>query len=143
MPESIDFNLLIIQGVVFLFVLWFLNTLLFKPVLQLFKKREEKTDGYFNQAENLKTKAQNTLDEYEARLAKTKKEILEIKKDHLSKGKQQRDAVLKKSRDEANTKLEDMRVALQKEVDGTREFLGLQIEVLGKAIAEKVLGRKI
>lgn len=142
LPE-IDFNLLLIQGGLFLVVLWVLKRFLFEPLLNIFHEREERTEGLLKKAEKTRREAQKTLADYEARMIQARKEILDIKKTHTESGKQKRDEILRKARSEAQGEIEQMRGKIKEEIDSARDLLQERVAVLGRQIAEKVLGRSI
>ena len=143
MLPSINFSLLIIQGVVFLFALWFLNKALFKPILKVLHEREERTEGYLRKAEVVGENAETTFNQYREKLQQAKKETLEIKRKYILEGTKQREEILNKSRKEANNLLKQIKEKISEEAEKTRETLFQQIEDLGKGIVEKVLGRSI
>ena len=143
MLPPIDISLLIIQGVVFLFVLWFLNRFLFKPVLTIFHQREERTDGFLDTAEKIKIKAGEIHEQYEKNLLQAKKEVLNIRKSHALKGKEKKEEVVRKAREEAQLQIEEMRRTIKKEIEAKRDLLTQQAERLGREMAGKILGRSL
>jgi len=143
MFPPIDISLLIIQGMVFLFVLWFLNRFLFKPVLTIFHQREERTDGFFDKAEKAKLKTRENHEQYEKNLLQAKKEVLNIRKSYFLKGKEKKEETVRKAREEANLQIEEMRKTIKKEIEAKRKLLNKQAEILGNEIAGKVLGRSL
>ncbi len=79
-------GLVLIQGVIFLFVLWFLNTVLFKPLTAVLKEREEKTEGSARGADDIEAKAEATLQEYKDKFRQARREALDIKKKFVAEG---------------------------------------------------------
>ena len=143
MLPPIDISLLIIQGVVFLFVLWFLNRFLFKPVLTIFHQREERTDGFLDKAEKTKLKTGEIHEQYEKNLLQAKKEVLTTRKSYTIKGKDKREEIVRKAREEANLQIEETRRTIKKEIEAKRDLLTQQAERLGREMAGKILGRSL
>ncbi|HNU70681.1 MAG TPA: ATP synthase F0 subunit B [Thermodesulfobacteriota bacterium] len=136
-------GLLLVQGVIFLIVVWVLNSVLFKPLLSVLREREEKTEGFIREADTTEQKAQATLKDYETRFRQARKEALEIKKKYIAEGADVRHATLDQARKEAAVSLEGMRGTIAKEAEAARVTLRMDMETLGRSLAEKVLGRSI
>ena len=66
-------GLLVIQGVIFPIVLWFLNKILFKPILKILQEREERTEGFLNQADEMAKKLKKPLSNIMKNFARPKK----------------------------------------------------------------------
>ena len=132
-----------IQIVNFLALIFILNQLLYKPILQILDRRK----GIFDSAEAEIKRLQDTIDqkvaEYEAKIAQAKSEAMaqrgEIQKEGAEKGKE----ILDGARAEIQKMMDDFQVRLTQEVDGARTVLRSQSERISKEIAEKVLGRSV
>jgi F-type H+-transporting ATPase subunit b len=143
MLPSINVYLLIIQGVIFLLVLWFLNRNLFKPLLKVLQERDERTEGFLQKSKEMEGKAKETFAEYTEKLRQARKETLEIKKKHILEGVERREDIFGKVRQEISSLLEGIRGEISAETESARQSLYPQIETMGRAIAEKVLGRSV
>lgn len=141
--DSVNIWVFITQGVIFLFVVAFLNKVLFKPILGLLREREEKTEGFMRDAGEKEKAAESTLVEYREKLFQARKEVLDVKKRHIAEGTKARTELLEKARKEANQSLEEIKDGIVKASEDARKALGQQIEALGKEIAEKVLKRSL
>ena len=109
MIPEINFSLLIIQGVIFLLVLFLLNKTLFKPILRILHEREERTEGFFRKSEEIGKRAKETLEKYKERIQLAKKESLELKRKYVSEGNEEKENILNKAREETNKYLESIR----------------------------------
>ncbi|MDI6776182.1 MAG: ATP synthase F0 subunit B [Syntrophales bacterium] len=143
MLPSINISLLVIQGVIFLLVLWFLNRNLFKPILKILHERDERTEGFLQKSEEMEEKAKETFAEYTEKLRQARRETLAIKKKHILEGAERREEIFGRVRQEINVFLEEIRGKISEETESSRKALYQQIETLGGAIAEKVLGRSV
>ncbi|HOD36443.1 MAG TPA: ATP synthase F0 subunit B [Syntrophales bacterium] len=132
-----------IQIINFLALIFILNQLLYKPILQIMERRK----GIFDSAEAEIKRLQDTIDkkvaEYEARIAQAKGEAMaqrgEIQKEGAEKGKE----ILDGARAEIQKMMDDFQVRMAQEVDGARVILRSHSEKISKEIAEKVLGRSV
>ena len=140
----VDINsTLFIQIINFLALIFILNQLLYKPILQIMDRRK----GIFDSTEAEIKRLQDTIDqkmaEYEAKIAQAKGEAMaqrgEIQKEGAEKGKE----ILDGARAEIQKMMDDFQVRLTQEVDGARTVLRSQSERISKEIAEKVLGRSV
>jgi F-type H+-transporting ATPase subunit b len=136
-------GLLIIQGVIFLFVLCFLNKVLFKPILKILQEREERTEGFLNQADQVGEKAEKTLEQYNEKFRQAKKEALELKRKLILEGAEKREAAIDKARKEAQGFLEEMRRNIAEEAEQTKKTLHQQVDAIGQIMAQKALGRSV
>lgn len=143
MLPSINIYLLVIQGVIFLVVLWFLNRNLFKPLLTILHERDERTEGFLQKSSEMGEKAKETFAEYEEKLRQARKETLGIKKKYILEGAEKREEIFGKVREEISVFLEEIRGKISEETESSRKALYPQTETLGRAIAEKVLGRSV
>jgi F-type H+-transporting ATPase subunit b len=132
-----------IQIINFLALIFILNVLLYKPILQIMERRK----GIFDSAEEEIKRLQETIDrkmaEYEAKIAQAKSEAMtqrgEIQKEGAEKGKE----ILDGARAEIQKMMDDFNVRLTQEVEGARTVLRGHSEKISKEIAEKVLGRSV
>jgi len=140
----VDINsTLFIQIINFLALIFILNQLLYKPILQIMDRRK----GIFDSTEAEIKRLQDTIDqkmaEYEAKIAQAKGEAMaqrgEIQKEGAEKGKE----ILDGARVEIQKMMDDFQIRLTQEVDGARTVLRSQSERISKEIAEKVLGRSV
>ncbi|HPD19998.1 MAG TPA: ATP synthase F0 subunit B [Candidatus Pacearchaeota archaeon] len=136
-------GLLVIQGIIFLVVLWVLNKILFKPILKILHDREEKTEGFLNQADQIEEKAENTLEQYNKKIRQARKEALEIKRKLILEGAEKREAAIDKARKEAQGFLEEMRRNIAEEAEQTKKALHQQVDAIGQIMAQKALGRSV
>ena len=136
-------GLLVIQGLAFLVVAVFLTKILFKPILKIIREREEKTEGFLNQADQVEEKAEKTLEQYNERFRQARKEALEVKRKLILEGAEKREAAIDKARKEAQGFLEEMRKSITEETEKTKKTLHQQVDAIGQIMAQKALGRSV
>jgi len=136
-------GLLIVQGVIFLLVLWFLNKVLFKPILKILHGREEKIEGSLSEADETEKKAEKTLEQYNEKFRQARKEALELKRKLILEGTEKKEAAIDKARKEAQGFLEEMRRNIAEEAKQTQKTLHQQVDAIGQIMAQKALGRSV
>lgn len=133
----------LVQGVIFIIVLFILNKILFRPTLKILHEREKKTEGFFNDAEDMGKRAEKTLEQYNEKLRQAKKEALELKRKFILEGTEKKEAILGGARKESHEFLEEMRGNIANEAESAKKTLQQQVENLGTAMAERALGRSV
>ena len=136
-------GLLIVQGVIFLLVLWFLNKVLFKPILRILQGREEKIEGSLSEADETEKKAEKTFEQYNEKFRQARKEALELKRKLILEGTEKKEAAIDKARKEAQGFLEEMRRNIAEEAKQTQKTLHQQVDAIGQIMAQKALGRSV
>jgi len=130
-----------IQIVNFLFLIWALNLVLYKPIRKVILKRKEKVEGLEQSIDNFKINAQGKEDAF----------VLGIK-DARSKGQIEKEILLSAAQNEEkmllekiNKKVQDdlaqMRDKIAKESEKVRSSLQNEVDSFANAIGQKILGR--
>jgi len=116
---DISFSLVAFMIVLFLALIYVLNTMMYKPLLDFMQKRDESIandiasiEGNDSEISELEAKANETI-------SKAKQEASEIKASMISKVK-----------DELSSKFEEKKSALEKELDNFLVALGEKKEIL-------------
>jgi F-type H+-transporting ATPase subunit b len=136
-------GLLVVQGLIFLVVAVFLTKILFKPILKIIREREERTEGFLSQADQVGEKAVKTLEQYNEKFRQARKDALELKRKIILEGAAKREAAIDKARKEAQGFLEEMRKNIAEEAERTKKTLRQQVDALGQIMAQKALGRSV
>jgi len=128
----------IIGAVLFLAVMALLNTLLFKPYLEIVSKRRALTEGALDDAEDLAVRAEAAASEYETKLAEARAEATEIREALKAEGREQEQALLAEARKAAEAELASARSALEMEMAVAERQLEAQASALSTAIVNRV-----
>ncbi len=131
-----------IQLVTFLSLIFILNTMLFKPMLRLFKEREEGTKGSLENAKAMDSEKDEVLAKIEEKLSearngarKTFEELsnegLEVQKGSLGVAQNEAVEINRKAKEELNAAADKARAGLKSD-----------IESFSKQIVEKLVGAK-
>ncbi len=139
---SINWSLLI-QIVNFLFLIWVLNMVLYKPIRNILIQRKEKISGLQEGIETLNGKAKDKdgafvsgLKNARAKGAKEREILLKAAGDEEKK-------IVEKINKEAQVELAAVREKISKDAEEVGAVLEQQLDVFAKAIGEKILGRAI
>ena len=131
----------LIQIVNFLFAIWVLNILLYKPIRKILNQRKEKISGL---ELSIETSNQNAQDKDEA--------FLEGIKDARTRGFKEKEALLQQAADEeksiiadinrkAQEELVQIREKIAKDAEIARESLQKEVDDFADQITQKILGR--
>lgn len=139
---EIDYTVFI-QLVLFLLLIWILNQVLYKPLLQIMDRRK----GVLDKAQEEVKTVQETIDRrvaaYEEKIRSAKMEAMGQKGDLAKEGADAAKVITDKAKGEIAGLMADFQAKLQKELASARDLLRNQSRVISLEIAEKVLGRSI
>jgi F-type H+-transporting ATPase subunit b len=132
-----------IQIVNFLFLIFVLNLLLFRPIRKILKERREKIKGMESAIEN----AGNSVQEKNAAFDKAIR-------DARARGLKEKEALVKRAEEEerrqiesinskAQTELEEIRRKISSDAERARQALQPQVGAFAKEITQKILGRAV
>jgi len=142
MTISLDYTLWI-QIVNFLFLIFILNVLLYKPILGIIEKRKENIEGSEQEIKELNLTIEQKEARYEEKLRLAKSDALEKKKAIVQEGADAAKGILDAARGEVPRIVEQFEGKITKEVAEARRVLHEQSENIAIEIAEKVMGRSM
>jgi len=118
---NIEIKWLIILAINFFALLFILNLIFFKPLLKLFKEREDTVKGSLDAAKDMSTKREEGITRLKRELAETfealKAEGLNKNKEVLGAAETEVSAMLDKARTEVKAEAEKARKALRSDVE--------------------------
>ena len=134
---------IIIQIVNFLFAIWVLNVLLYKPIRKILTQRKEKVSGLELAIETSNNDVRKKDDAFAAGI-----------KEARTRGIKEKDALLQQAADEEKSILDDInrkaqaeliqiRDQIKKDAEVARESLQAQIDDFANQISQKILGRAV
>ena len=134
---------LVVQIGIFILLLVILKPLLFDPMLKLFEEREKKIEGTRREATKEDERSAKALAKYEGILGKAR-EAGNLERDQLrSEGQKKEAEILALVRSQTTATVENGREAIAEEAKTARTALETEANVLGSAIASRVLGREV
>lgn len=134
---------IIIQIVNFLFLIFALDRILYKPVRKVLLQRKEKVAG-LEKSIQVATRDAKEKDEYLAAGIKAARERgLQEKEFFLNSADEDEKRIIQSIHKKAEAELEAVRRQLEKEVETARIALEKDIDDFAGAIGQKILGRSI
>jgi F-type H+-transporting ATPase subunit b len=134
---------LFLQIVNFLFLVWILNRLLFRPFLKVVEERVERTRGARTQAEDLAVKAEDLKGQYESGVSEAKSQGGSYKEAQIRAGQSDSEKIVGEARMKNSDHIGSARRELQASVEEARKELVQDSINLAKEMTEKILGRTI
>ena len=134
---------LIIQIVIFIAAIFILNSLLFKPLIQLVERREQLTTGRIKEAKELERKVEQIIKEYKEKLDEVRAKAMEERNEIRRQAQAAAEEMIAKAHSEAQTLLEEAIAELGLEAREIRAKIKPEIEILARNMASQVLGREL
>jgi F-type H+-transporting ATPase subunit b len=131
----------LVQLANFLILLVLLNAILFKPLLQLFKEREDRTrGGFLDEVKKMNEEKEDILSQINKRLSEANEEAKKIREELRDQGIKANKQTLEFAHKEALEMSEKARMDLEAEVKKTKERLRADVEAFANEIVEKMIG---
>ncbi len=135
----IDLDATIITQAVFFFaLLLLLPGLVYKPLLQRFDQREERTEGARATAKAMRKQAREEVARYEAAVASQRKDALAERADTRARAQAQADALVATARTEAAQRVTAGIAEQRATAETARQALRTEADALAGAIADKL-----
>lgn len=136
---NIEIKWLIVLAINFLALLFILNFILYKPLLKLFKEREDTVKGSLGAAKDMSAKREEGIAKLNRELAETRskaKETFEaLKAEGLNKNKE----VLGAAETEVSAMLDKARAEVKAEAEKARKALRADVEKFSDEIVRKLV----
>ena len=134
---------LFIQIVTFLALIYILNFLLFKPILNIIDRRKKQLEELENEIKLFNDSVDKRAAEYDEKLKQAKTNASELKKEIIKNGDDQAKGIIDIVRGEIPLMTQEFQKNMGKEIQAARKILHNQSRKLSLEIAEKVLGRRV
>jgi len=130
-----------IQIVNFLFLIWALILILYKPIRKILLERKEKVEGLEQSIENFNVNAQKKEDAFTSGIKDARSKGQIEKELLLSAAQNEEKQLLEKINKKAQDDLSQMRDKIAKEAENVRSSLQKEVDTFANAIGQKILGR--
>ncbi|HVY55186.1 MAG TPA: ATP synthase F0 subunit B [Thermodesulfobacteriota bacterium] len=131
-----------IQIVIFIAAIFILNTLVFKPFMELIDRRDKLTKGSIKEARELEEKVKQIILEYETKLNEARAQAQEERSKIVREAEAAASGIVAKTREETGALLEEAKKKIESEAEVVKEKLKGDVQLLSKEIASKILGRE-
>ena len=139
---NIDSSLLI-QVCLFIFLMFFLNKIFFKPFLRFLEERQEKIQGDERKAAKLQEEAEQYRLQFEEGMSKGQLQALDEKGRIQETGAQESKRVIDTAQQEVAGEMPKIKAQIAQESKQALTELEDQQGVMAKEIVEKILGRSL
>jgi len=123
----------------FLVLLFILNAILFKPVLQIFKEREDTIKGNLDSAKNLQEKSEEGIARLNRELAESRSKAKEIFEALRAEGLNRQREVLSAAKVSADASLEQAKQEIRAEAEKARRALRVDVDKFSDEIVRKLV----
>jgi F-type H+-transporting ATPase subunit b len=133
----------IIQIANFVFLIWVLNLILYRPIRNVLIQRREKVTGLEQSIETLIRDAKDKEEAFAVGLREARAKGLLEKESLLNLAVEEEKAIITKINDKAQADLAKVRENIAKEADAARQSLLREVDSFAEAIGQKILGRSL
>ncbi len=133
----------VIQIVNFIFLIWILNLVLYKPIRKIILQRKEKVTEFGLDIEALKTDAGEKDDIFTAGISEARAKGLREKEAMLLNGAEEEKKIIEDINERTRTNLSDVRKKIEKDAEGVRQSLEKEVDGFADVIGQKILGRAV
>ncbi len=134
---------LFIQIVNFLFLIWILNVLLYRPIRKMLIQRKEKFSNLEQNIETLSSDAHEKDSEFSTGIKEARARGLKEKEALMQAAADEEREVIEKINKKAQADLVEVRKKIAKDAETVRASLQQEIDAFADAIGEKIIGRAI
>lgn len=134
---------LFIQIFDFLFLLFFLNLILYRPIRRIINRRKEDMSSSENIIQSWRQKADKCNQELEENISETRKQGLAQREDMKDEGIKEEREMLQETYASVEETIGKARKEIKERISQARESLQTEIEVFSRELAEKILGRGV
>ena len=123
----------------FIILLFILNAILFKPLLQIFKEREDSVKGDLDAAKDMKEKSEEGIARLNRELAESRSKAKEIFESLKAEGVSKQREVLSATEAEALTTIEKARAEIKSDAEKARQSLRADVDKFSDEIVRKLV----
>lgn len=139
---SLDWTLLL-QFINFVVLMFILNKILYRPLMQVMARRREQVESNKTRAQDLEREIDSKMKRYQQQLSDAKSQAT-AERTLLRKTAQQEESVITaEAQQKAASRIKAIRNQVEQEATEARQILRRSADDLAGQIATKVLGRKL
>ncbi|MBU4344659.1 MAG: ATP synthase F0 subunit B [Desulfobacteraceae bacterium] len=132
---------LFIQIVNFIFLIWILNVVLYKPIRKILIQRKEKIAGLDQRIDTVGKDIKEKDDAFSLEIKEAKAKGLNEKGVLLQEAADEEREIIEKINKKAQADLAEIRAKIVKDVNVASESLRQELDSFANAIGQKILGR--
>ncbi len=136
-------KIVIFQIVIFIAAIFILKSILFKPLFQLVEKRDRLTTGAIEEANELRQRTEQIIDDYNSKLDEARSEASEQRNKIRNEAGKAADEIIKRARDQAQILVNEARSRLESERLEKEGLIEPDIRSLGRNVASRILEKEL
>ena len=133
----------IIQIINFLFAIWVLNVLLYRPIRKILAQRKEKVDGLELSIETSNNDVREKDEAFTAGIKEARANGFEQKNALLQEAADEEKSIIADINRKAQAELTQIREKIKKDAEVARESLQAEVDDFANQISQKILGRTV
>lgn len=137
---DIQIKWLLILAANFLVLVFILNIILFKPLLKIFKEREDAVKGSLDAVKDMGNRREESIARLNKELAETRNKAKDLFEALKAEGLKNQKEVLSKAEAEASQILEKSKADLRAEAEKARTTLRAEVDKFSDEIVRKLVG---
>lgn len=135
--------MLAIQAVNFLFMLWFLNRFIFKPILKAVDEREARFKGLERDGKDLLERGAAALGDYEKKLAQLRHDSAEVTASARKEAQEAASKIIDDAKSSFRQAVEKARADIAKDAETAGAAIKKDVTLFAGLIASKIIGRDV
>jgi len=132
-----------IQIINFLLLIWLLNMVLYKPIRNILKERNERIANLETSVQKCTADAESSESNYKEGLDQARKRGLDQKNKLIQEAVEHERALVSDLNQKAMKEMEQIKQRIQSDVGKAKMKLAEEIESFAQAIGQKILGRAL
>ena len=133
----------LIQIANFIFTIWVLNLLLYKPIRKILSQRKEKVDGLELSIETSNKDAREKDEAFISGVKEARLRGVEKKSTLVQEAADEEKSIIADLNQKAQAELKEVRGKIKKEAETARDSLQKEVDSFADQISEKILGRAV
>ena len=134
---------LLLQMVNFLFLLWILNIILYRPIRRILAERKQRVDGFLLDIKQLGQQIEEQKNEIADLTNLARKKGFEEKEALKQEAQKEQERLLAEINAQMAAKISDVKTQIAGDITAARKTLQSQIETFARELATKILGRQV
>ena len=132
-----------IQIANFIFLIWVMNMILYKPIRKALLQRKEKVSGLERSIADFNTQAQEKENAFASGIKEARVNGLKEKQALIQSGSDEEKIIVENINKKAQAELVKSREKIAKDAESVRISLQKELDTFVKAIGQKILGRAV
>ena len=132
-----------VQIVNFIFLIWAMNLVLYKPIRKMLLQRKDKFSGLDHSIQSCNSQVQEKENSFALGIKEARSQGLQKKEQLIQSARDEEKTVIDKINRRAQDELAEMKKRISADAEVVRVALQKEVEPLVNAISQKILGRAV